>query len=77
MKTVGDEDVNGIIIGGEYESGRLFYAGRPQSQRVWENTVKKVIEKLNTRGQEIKAECGPAYKLIYPDNNAWEIRLDT
>ena len=41
------------------------------------DNTKKVIEKLNTRGQEIKAECGPAYKLIYPDNSAWEIRLDT
>jgi hypothetical protein len=61
------------LIGREYVSGRLFYDGRQQGNRMWEDTPEKLIESLWRMAREIK---DMSYSECYPEKIKWEIRID-
>jgi len=69
------DDVNGEIIGGDFCSGRLFYDGRPQVERIFSDTEENLKTELLAELSRIKQESGDVYYLIYPANT-WEIRID-
>lgn len=71
--TIKDDDVSGIIIGGDFYHGQVFYDNRPQSQILYGYTQEELTEKLNERLNEIKDECKEAFRLIYP-SKLWEFR---
>ena len=69
-----DDDVNGVIIGGEFFTGQLFYCGRPESRRLYGYTTEELRTMLEGRLDEIKNECKAAFDLIYP-KKGWEFRF--
>ena len=70
-----DDDVNGVIVGGDFKSGALYYEGRIQGQVVHEDTEEVLIRRLTDDIRRRIADCGAAVDYIYPDSNAWEIRI--
>jgi hypothetical protein len=68
------DDVRGSIIGGDYLVCRLMYEGREQGKFSADDLddAKAKSEQMLAR---IKAECGPAYIMIYRDPGAWELRI--
>jgi len=70
-----DDDVNGVIVGGDFKSGALYYNGRMQGQPVHENSEELLIKRLTDDMRRMIADCGAAVDHIYPSNDAWEIRI--
>lgn len=68
------EEVNGIIVGGEWKTGRLFYEGRPQREQFTGDTDEDLRAKADIMLRAIKDECGQAFEMIYP-NSVWELRI--
>lgn len=71
-----DDDVRGVIIGGDYISGRLFYEDRPQGGRVYADSEEELKHILRKRLEDIKLDCGDVYAAIYQKESAWSIRID-
>ena len=70
-----DDDVNGTIVGGHFKSGAISYNGRIQGQLVHEYSEELLIKKLTNDMRRRIADCGAAVDHIYPNNDAWEIRI--
>ena len=71
-----EDEVRGVIVGGDHIIGRLHYDGRPQGQQFAGRSDAEVIEKGKSLLSEINKECGKAYQMIYPNAaTAWEIRI--
>lgn len=70
----GYDDVNGVIIGGDYVSWQLFYDGRPQGQKQSAANDDEAIEMAEQRCKELKVEFGGFPCYLYPDDK-WEVRL--
>ena len=70
----GQEEVNGIIIGGDYISGRLFYSDRPQGPTFYGNSDKEVSTQANEHKSKLAVDYGEAFRHIYP-NHDWTIRI--
>ena len=75
----GIEEVNGVIIGGEYFTGAIYYDGRVQNQYISGDTEQELIknakdwvskqkEDITRFGLQLKDSC-------YPDNAKWELRI--
>ena len=61
-----DDDVNGQIIGGDYGQCWLTYEGRKQGPTLYARSAVTAQELLAAEHRRIKAECGEAYRDIYP-----------
>ena len=69
------EEVNGIVIGPITRTGQWHYEGRPQGRRVWAETDSGLLEsKARAEFTRMKADCGQAFELIYPNTQTWEFR---
>lgn len=69
------EAVGGVVIGGEYFTGGLYYCGQKCGNTIYAATEDAVVEKGRERLEDIKNECGAAYSMIYPEKNSWEVRI--
>ena len=69
-----DEDVNGQIVGSYIMVGSLHYEGRKQGGAVYADTEDAMTDAANQRIQQLRAECGAAFRDIYP-KDAWELRI--
>lgn len=70
----GFDETRGIVIGGDFVSWQLFYDGRPQSTKLSADNPLHAIQLAKEKLEEIRKDCGRAFKLIYPDNK-WEVRI--
>lgn len=70
-----DETVSGTIIGGRAMACRLYYEGRPQGPRMFVDSDAEARNAGENALAEIKAECGEAFRMIYPRDDAWECRI--
>lgn len=68
------DDTKAVIVGGEWFKYQLFYDGRPQSQRLHAYTEQQAEDNGKALFEQVKAECGKAFDVIYP-LNAWEVRI--
>jgi len=75
----GIEEANGIIIGGEYFSGAIYYDGRMQHQYISGDTEQQLIknakdwarkqkEDITKFGLQLKDSC-------FSDSSKWELRI--
>lgn len=69
------DNVSGVIVGGDYMGWQIFYDGRPQSQKYYADSEEEALTlaktKIETRKQQFYGY--PCY--LYPDPTKWEIRL--
>lgn len=73
--TLRDDEVGGIIIGGDYIAGRLYYNDRIQSSHFYADSDGDLLVAANARLDEIKSECGRAFDDIFPNKSGWELRI--
>jgi hypothetical protein len=69
-----DDDTNGVVIGGMYSVGNLFYRGRQQGRQIYaknETELKRMAEDWIAAK---RAEYGPVFGEIFQDD-AWELRI--
>ncbi len=69
-----DEDVNGVIVGGSFFAGSLWYDGRRQYGQHYGYSEEELKDKLNKLHENIKLDMGGAYSIIYP-LDSWEMRF--
>ena len=71
------DDVRGSIIGGDFQSGRLYYDGRPQGPSLSADTTDDLIVRGNAAYQAIKEDYPNdfTFKLVFPKTEAWELRI--
>ena len=69
------DDVNGVIIGGDYIRAWVSYCGRQQGRFVYATSKKSAIQKCEEIMNEIKKDCGVVFKDIYPKNE-WCFNFD-
>lgn len=70
-----DDDVNGVIIGGECAAGCLTYEGRRQGKQLYAGSEGDLHDMAAQYRQEILDGCGLAAREIYPDSDAWRLRI--
>lgn len=66
-----DEDVNGVIIGGNYVCGKLEYDGRQQGGQLYAENHEKLKLLASLTRRNIERDLGFMFKEIYPDNSKW------
>jgi hypothetical protein len=66
------DDVNGIIIGGDYISWQLFYDGRSQSRVEYSQSEQEAVLKASAMVSELKKEFS-SIGLFCEDK--WEVRF--
>jgi hypothetical protein len=75
MKTFTD-DVNGIIIGGDYGMCWVTYEGRKQGNTCYPENEVQADNMCHDIIEGIKTECGTAFSLIYPNTFGWKFHFD-
>lgn len=74
--TVDDLNVpGGNIVGGDTKIGTVHYHGRQQGGQVFGSDDDDIIERLKFQRDTLIGETGAAKEYIYPDDEAWEIRI--
>lgn len=68
-----DDDVTGIIIGGEYLLGFLTYDGRKQGRQIYAESHAALIKLAEEQKAEILKDCGIVARDIYPKDDAWRL----
>lgn len=74
-RTMRGEEVNGIVVGGDFVTGQLFYDGRSQSQKLYAQSESELMEYATELMNKLKAENGGYPTYLYQDNNKWELRI--
>ncbi len=70
-----DDEVSGIIIGGEYGiRAALYYDGRRQGGDIFADNEEVAMAVAVERKREALKACGLAVRDIYP-LDAWELRI--
>ena len=69
------DDVNSTIVGGDYMCGYLAYDGRKQTGTLYADDITGLLKLADQQLAEIKAECGPVFRDIYPMENKWELKV--
>lgn len=71
-----DPDVPaGNIAGTHWKEGRCYYDGRPQGPKLAAESQEDLIKTLTEKQREIIRDQGSVADYIYPDNDAWELRI--
>lgn len=74
MTRFGYDEPRGIIIGGEYYTGKIFYDNRCQTYNpIYADTQEELIIKAEEIVNNLKKENCPIG--LYPDNSKWELRV--
>ena len=68
-----DEDVNGVIIGGDYVCGKLEYDGRQQGGQIYALDRDGVKEIALMMKEKLRYELGFSFSDIYPDDSKWRV----
>jgi len=70
------DDVNGVIIGGDYGRAWVTYEGRKQGRVCYPQTEIEAWQMCDSVVENIKKEYGEAFDMIYPDSSAWKYHFD-
>lgn len=70
------DDVNGVIVGGDYGQCWITYEGRKQGKTMYPCDETEALEMCTNEKTRIKAECGEAFTMIYPNARAWTYHFD-
>lgn len=70
-----DDDVRGVIVGGEYFVGCLTYEGRRQGRQLYAASEGQLHALAAQSRKKILEDCGPAARDIYPNSEAWRTRI--
>lgn len=68
------DNVSGVIIGGNYIAWRLFYDGRPQGGKQYTDDDATALAQASARIDELKATYAGYPCYLYP-SDLWEVRL--
>jgi len=74
MTQWGYDEPQGIIIGGNYETGQLFYDGQPQGGKFTADTQTELLKIAKIRKTELIKEYGGYPCFCYQDDSKWEMR---
>ena len=69
------DDVGGVIIGDVMFSGQLYYEGRSQRGRFYARDDAELNRIAKSLKAQILKDCGSASHLIYPDDDAWTMKI--
>lgn len=53
----------------------LYYSNRRQGPPAYADNPSDLVAALKDQKQRMIHECGKASEFMYPDNNAWEVRI--
>lgn len=67
------DEVDGIVIGGDYFTGQIYYDGRQQSQIFYADTEDELRNQANNIVSDLKRENCPFG--LYDDSSKWELRI--
>jgi len=70
-----DDEVNGVIVGGECGQAWVTYEWRRQGPMCYPRTYAEADAMCCNVVNNIKKQCGPAFKDIYP-KEAWMFHFD-
>lgn len=70
-----DDDVSGVIVGGEYFVGYLTYEGRRQGRQLYACSEGQLHDLAAQSRKEILEDCGLAAREIFPNSDAWRLRI--
>ncbi len=73
MITHGYDDTNGIIIGGNYQMGKLFKDGVQCISKTFYGTGEEIEAEARKYIEEYKVRLGAEYKRLFP--NGMELRI--
>jgi hypothetical protein len=69
-----EDDVNGVIVGGNYICAKLSYEGRQQGRQIYAVDADAARAEAVNLKKEIIAELGASLaKEIYPCDESWKI----
>lgn len=68
-----DEDVRGVVIGGDYVTARLEYDGRQQGGQICADNHETAKSIATVMKDNYKKELGFLFNEIYPNDKAWRI----
>lgn len=71
----GWDDVNGIVIGGDYVAWRIAYNDVPQSQKDYAINDGDAIEAGKALVAKLKVECCGYPHYLYPDSTKWTVQI--
>lgn len=74
MNTAFEEDVCGQVIGAYMLIGSVHYEGRKQGRDLYAESEEDLKALAEQYIQAQRAECGPAFRAIFP-RDAWELRI--
>lgn len=69
------DDVNGVIIGGDYGQCWVTYDGRKQGDIMYAQDYPEADAMCSSVVEQLKAELGDNFKLIYPLEK-WRFHFD-
>jgi hypothetical protein len=69
-----EEDVSGVIVGGDFICAKLCYEGRQQGGQIYANDVAGALDSAINLKKELIADLGrDLAKEIYPSDESWKI----
>jgi hypothetical protein len=69
-----DEDVSGVIVGGDFVCAKLCYEGRQQGRQIYADDVAEALgEAVNLKKELINDLGRDLAKEIYPCDDSWKI----
>jgi hypothetical protein len=71
----GFDQPNGIIIGGDFYTGRLYYGDRPQGGKFYADTEAELIAQARQQKHQIIRDNHMPGVNIYPDDSQWQLRI--
>lgn len=68
------DDINGVIVGGEYIAAKLCYDGRKQGNTIYADSQEQAKNLAIETKKEFRQDLGDLlFNEIYPDDLKWQI----
>ena len=69
------DNVNGVIVGGDYVSWQVFYSGRSQTGKNYADNEKQARGYAEVVIQRLKSEFKGFPCYLFQDDSRWDIRI--
>lgn len=69
------DDVNGVIVGGNYGMAWVTYDGRKQGNTVYPKNEVEADSMLNAIIEKMKLEYGDTFRMIFPEQK-WKYHFE-
>jgi hypothetical protein len=72
----GYDETNGVVIGGDFYTGKVYYDGRClTSFKHFAETEEELMEWARTIKHRAIEEAALTWGNLYPDDSKWELRI--